>query len=277
MTATTLPGVRSYQRLALANTFTKAVTDRLLVTVIAGAAMGLMNLMMGPMYTSLEDVLEEMLAQMPPEVMAFAGGVDMATASGWYTGEMYSILVPMALMFVAVSSAARAFGGEMEQRTIGLVLSTPTRRTRIAGGKAVAMVIHVTLASLIMALGLGLGIVVGGIDIGLADILAIHLMVTLLSIFVGGIAMIVSIVSARGNLAVLLGMLLAVAMYTWSSFMPLADAVADLAWVSPWHHFIATDPMGSGIDWLSAAWLTILAVAPLLAGVSLFRRRDIAA
>jgi ABC-2 type transport system permease protein len=277
MTTTTFSGVRGYQRLALANTFTKAIADRLLLTVIAGVAMGLMNLMMGPMYLALEDVLEEMLAQMPAEVMAFAGGVDMATASGWYTGEMYSIMVPFALMFVAVSSAARAFGGEMEHLTIGLVMSTPTRRSRIAGGKAVAMVVHVTLASVIMALGLWLGVVVAGIDIAMADILAIHVMVTLLSVFVGGSAMVVSIISGRGNLAILVGMLLGVAMYVWSSFVPLADAIADLAWVAPWHHYIATDPMGSGIDWPSAAWLTILAVVPLVASVYLFRRRDIAA
>jgi ABC-2 type transport system permease protein len=186
-------------------------------------------------------------------------------------------MVPLTLMFVAVSSAARAFGGEMEHLTIGLVMSTPTRRSRIAGGKAAAMVVHVALASFIMGLGLWLGVVIAGIDIGLADILAMHLMVTLISIFVGGVAMIVSIVTARGNLAILLGMLLAVAMYVWSSFLPLADAVADLAWVSPWHHFIATDPMGQGVDWLSAAWLTVLAVVSLLASVYLFRRRDIAA
>ena len=277
MTTTTLTGIRGYRRFALANTFTKAVDDRLLLTVIAGAAMGLMNLMMGPMYLALEDVLAEMLAQMPEEIMAVAGGVDMATPTGWFTGEMYSIMVPLALMFVAVSSAARAFGGEMEKLTLGLVMSTPTRRTRLAVDKALAMVVHVVLASAIMGLGAWIGIVASGIDVGVGDILAIHLMVTLLSIFVGGVAMIISIISGRGNLAVLLGMLLAVAMYVWSSFVPMAEAIEGLAWVAPWHQYIATDPMGSGVDWLSAAWLLVLAVVPLVASVYLFKRRDIAA
>ena len=274
---TTLAGVRGYRRFALANTFTKAIDDRLLLTIIAGVAMGIMNFLMGPMYLALEDVLAEMLAQMPEEIMAVAGGVDMATPSGWYTGEMYSIMVPLALMFVAVSSAARAFGGEMEKLTIGLVMSTPTRRTRLAVDKALAMVVHVVLASLIMAFGAWIGIVVSGIDVSVGDVVAIHLMVTLLSIFIGGVAMVISIVSGRGNLAILVGMLLAVGMYVWSSFVPLADAIADLVWLSPWHHFIGTDPMGSGVDWASAAWLLILAVVPIVAGVYLFKRRDIPA
>ena len=66
-------------------------------------------------------------------------------------------------------------------------------------------------------------------------------------------------------------------MYAWSSFLPMAEATADLAWLSPWHHYIATDPMGSGVDWASAALLAILAVVPLVIGVYLFKRRDIPA
>ena len=72
-------------------------------------------------------------------------------------------------------------------------------------------------------------------------------------------------------------MLVAIVMYAWSSFVPMADAIADLAWLSPWHHYIATDPMGRGIDWPSAVLLTILAVIPLVASVYLFKRRDVAA
>ena len=279
MTTTTIPGVRSWQRLALTNTLTKAIADRMLLVVIAGLAMGALNLLMGPMYLALEDVLDEMLSQMPEELFAIAGGVDMSTPTGWYTGEMYSIMVPFVLMFVAASSAARAFGGEMENGTLGLVMSTPTRRTRIALDKVMAMVVHVVLASAIIAALTYVGILAAGLDIGFDQVLAIHLMVTLLSIFVGGIAMVVSIVSGRGVVAILLAMLVAVVMYAMSAFLPMAgnDFVNDLAWLSPWQHFIATDPMGSGVDWASAALLAILAVIPPVVGVYLFKRRDVAA
>ena len=69
----------------------------------------------------------------------------------------------------------------------------------------------------------------------------------------------------------------AVAAYAWSAFVPLADPIAQLVWLSPWHHFIGTDPMSNGVDWASAGWLLILAVVPIVAGVYLFRRRDIPA
>lgn len=277
MTTNTIPGVRRHQRLALGNSFTKAVSDRMLVTLIVGAALAGMGFAMGPMYLALEDVLAEMLAQIPDSVMSIAGGADMATAAGWYTGEMYSIMVPFAVMFVAVSSGARAFGGEMEDRTLGLVLATPTRRTRLAIDKVAALIVHVVLAAVLIGIGVWVGIAVSGIDIALSGVLGITLMLALLSIAVGGVAMVVSIVTGRGVLAMLVGMLVAVAAYAWSSFVPLADAIADLAWLSLWHHYIATDPLGSGIDWASAAWLLILGLIPLAASVYLFKGRDIAA
>ena len=63
MTTSALPGVRRRQRLALANSFTKAIADRLLLTTMVGLGVGAMGLAMGPIYLALEDVLAEMLAQ----------------------------------------------------------------------------------------------------------------------------------------------------------------------------------------------------------------------
>jgi ABC-2 type transport system permease protein len=277
MTTTSLRGVRSFQRLAITNSFSKAVMDRMLLALIVGLGVGAMGFTMGPMWLALKDVIGEMLDQFPEELLSIAGGADMATASGWYTGEMYSIVVPFAVMFVAVSSAARAFGGEVENGTIGLVMSTPTRRTRLATDKAVAMVLHVAIAAGLVGLLVWLGIVVSDVGISAANVFAITFMLSLLAIFVGGISMVVSIVSGRGVLAILVGMLVAIVMYAWSSFVPMADAIAELAWLSPWHHFIAPDPMGSGVDWASAALLVVLAIIPITIGVWVFKRRDIPA
>ena len=279
MTSTTLQGVRSYQRFALSNSFAKAIGDRLLLATMVGLAVGAMGFSMGPMWLALEDVIGEMISQFPESLLAIAGGADMATASGWYTGEMYSIVVPFAIMFVAAASAARAFGGEVENGTIGLVMSTPVRRTRLAVDKAVAMVLHVLIAAGLVGLLTWLGMVVSGIDIGFVEVLAITLMLSLVSVLIGGIAMVISIIAGRGVLAILLAMLVAVVMYAWSSFLPMAssDLLNDLAWLSPWHHYIASDPLGSGLDWASAALLTLLAVVPLVVGVYLFKRRDIPA
>ena len=277
MTSNTLSGVRGWQRIAIASSLATALTDRLLVAVVVGHAGAGMGFIMGPMYLPLEDSLRELLDQMPDAIMAIAGGVDMATPAGWYTGEMYSIVFPFAVMFVAANAAARAFGGAIENRTIGLVMASPNRRTRLAAEKAVAMVVHVVVATVLLSLGVWLGAVVAGVDISVADITSIGLMLALVSCAVGGLSMVISIATGRGVMAILLAMLVAIAAYVWSSFVPLADPIADLAWLSPWHHFIGTKPMSEGVDWLSAAWLALLTIVAIVAGIYLFKRRDIPA
>lgn len=277
MTSTTFDGARGYHRLALINSLTKAIADRLLLATIVGLGLAAMSLVMAPMFVALEESLAEMLDSIPESVMAMAGGVDMATPAGWYTGEMYSIVVPFAVILVAIISSARAFGGEVEARTIGLIMSTPTRRSRLAAHKLVAMVVHVTLAAGLTALGTWIGVAVMGLDLSLGGIVAITFMLALLSVAAGSLAMLVSVATGRGNLAILITALVAVAAYAWSSFVPLADPIADLAWLSPWHHYIGTDPISDGVDLLSAAWLAILAAVPMVLGVRVFRRRDIPA
>jgi beta-exotoxin I transport system permease protein len=277
MSTDVMPGVRRYQRLAISSSLAKAISDRLLVAVVVGLAGAGMGFVMGPMYLALQDVLTDLLEQLPASIMAMVGGIDMATPAGWYTGEMYSIVSPFAVMFVAANAAARAFGGEMEGRTLGLVMATPTRRTRLAAEKALAMVVHVSISTLLLSLGVWMGAVVAGVDLEPGDIAAIGLMLALVSCVVGALAMLVSIVLGRGTSAVLVAMLAAVAAYAWSSFVPLAEPVAELAWLSPWHHFIGTQPMSDGVDWPSAAWLGTLAAVLLAGGVYLFRRRDIPA
>jgi ABC-2 type transport system permease protein len=277
MTSTTLRGVRGYRRLTLSNSFAKAIADRLAVALIVGVGLGAMSLSMAPMFLALEDTIVEVMSQFPESILSIAGGADMATPAGWYTGEMYSIMAPFAVIFVAISSAARAFGGEIENKTIGLVMATPLRRTRLALDKAMAMLIHVAIASVVMALGTWIGIAATGLEVSLSGVLAITFMLWLLASATGGLAMLISIITGRGTLAMLVAALVAVFAYVWSSFVPMADTIADLAWLSPWHHYIAPDPMSHGVDLASAALLAILVILPIATGIYLFKRRDIPA
>jgi ABC-type transport system involved in multi-copper enzyme maturation permease subunit len=267
----------AYRRVMLVGPFSKAIADYLPLAFLVGLAAAAMGFAMGPMYLALKDALKPLLDQLPAVVLAMVGDIDMTTASGWYTGEMYSIVFPLAVIFVAAVSGARALGGEMERHTIGLVMSAPVRRTQLALDKAVAMIVHVIITTTIASIGVWLGAVVADVPLGTGGIAAAGLLLVLLAGLAGGIAMLVSIILGRGTPAILVALLAAIAAYAWSSFVPLADAIAELAWLSPWHHYTATRPLIDGLDVGSAAWLLILALVPLVLAVRTFRRRDIAA
>jgi ABC-2 type transport system permease protein len=266
---------RPHQRIALASTFTKSVMDRLPLTLVVGSFLGLMGLVLGPMFASVKDTLVDFMDLMPPELVAMVGGVDMTTPEGWISGEMFSIMAPAAVIYVAIASGARAFAGEMEARSVGLLMANPVSRRRIGVEKTVAMLIHVGLASLLMATGIWLGILIGDLPIPAANLVATTLHMALLCAATGGLAMLVAVVTGRRMLGLLLAAGAAFVAYLVSWLVPLVGSLEPLAGLSPWYHFNGSDPLANGADWPSLLILAVLTLLTLGASIVAFERRDL--
>jgi ABC-2 type transport system permease protein len=231
---------------------------------------------LGPLFPFIEDSIAEMMALMPPELMSMVGNVDMSTPQGWLSGEMYSIMAPAAVIYVAIASGSKAFAGEMEAGSMGLLVVNAVSRTRIAFDKAVALLIHVSLTALLTGLGVWLGIVIADLPVAADGVVAITLHLALLGTATGALAMLVAVMTGRRMLALLVAAGVAFVAYIWASFLPLADALAGVAGLSPWFHYNASDPLLNGIDWISAAILAAISAVLLGVGISRFQRRDLA-
>lgn len=277
MSASPLSQIRPWQRLALTGTLTKAVADRLPTTLIVGGLMGLMGLVLGPMFVPMQDSIAQMMAMIPAELVSFLGGADMATPTGFLNGEMYSMMAPAAVILVAIVSASKGLAGEIEAGSMGLLAINPVSRRHLAGDKALAMLVHVAIASLLTGLGVWIGVLLAGLDIGLAEVLAVSLHLALLGSAAGALALLLSVVTGRRMLALLLAAAVAFVAYVLASFLPLSESLEGLVVISPWHHYNGSDPLANGVDWASAAVLAGLTVVLLIVSVWLFERRDIPA
>jgi ABC-2 type transport system permease protein len=275
MSASPLSQVRPHQRLALANTFTKAVADRLPTALVTGSLMGLMGLVLGPMYVPMQDSIGQMMAMIPEEFSSFFGGADMATPAGFLNGEMYSMMAPAAVIWVAIASASKALAGEVEAGSMGLLAINPVTRRRLATHKAVAMLVHVSVATLLTSLGVWVGIRIADLPVPATNVAAMSLHLALLGTATGGLAMLISVATGRRVLGLLLAAGVAFVAYVVASFLPLSEAWQGLAGLSPWYHYNGSDPLGNGLDVASAGVLTLLTGLLLWAAVVLFERRDI--
>jgi ABC-2 type transport system permease protein len=266
---------RPFQRLALRDMLTKSIADRLPLTLGAGVFLSVISLVIGPIYVSTAETLSEFMELMPRELLAMVGGSDMSTPAGFMNGELYSLMAPAAVIFVAITSAAKAVAGEMEARSIGLLVANPVTRTRLAVDKAVAMLIHTALASLIMMLGVWLTVVITPLPIEAANVAAMTLHLILLGSTAGGLAMLVAVVTGRRLVGILVAAAVAAVAYIWSAFLTLAEALAGLAVLSPWYHYNGSDPLSSGLEPFSASLLAVLTALLLLASIRAFERRDL--
>ncbi|MGC1207936.1 MAG: ABC transporter permease subunit, partial [Ornithinimicrobium sp.] len=133
MTTTTAPthhrpSQHTSPALPFAAVVNRSIMDRLPLTLIVGTLMMAMGLLIGALWPSLQDTFADLEDQLPDAFNAMLGGVGLGTPVGWANAELVALIAPMGAIAVAVIAATRSTAGEEEDKTLGILLSTPVSR-----------------------------------------------------------------------------------------------------------------------------------------------------
>ena len=245
-----------------------------LLLVLGVVMFAVMGLLMGPLYEQMAPQLEMATQSMPPALMQIWGATDMATPAGFYWGETMSLMAPAAVILAGAAVASR-LGSDERSGRLGVLLSTPTTRTRML---ATAMAAQATLVALVAGLtGLGIwgGVKLGGLDLATENIAGATAHLLALGLFIGAAALLA--VAALGTSAAatwtatgggLVG-------YVINTTLPMNPDLADWARISPFHWYGATNPLENGADWGNVAILLVGSAVLLAASFPLFTKRDL--
>lgn len=286
-------GVALVDRLR-SNPLTKSVADRLagstrvsriwiktasehqgLLFVTAALMFFMMGVLIGPMYTAIEDAFGNIADEFPEAVMALIGNGDMSTPEGWYQVETFGLMAPIAVMVVSIAIGARALAGEEANRTMGLLLANPISRSAIVLEKAFAMVLYALAVGAATFAGVGLGSLLGGLGMNMVNIAATSLLATLLGLVFGALALAVSAGVGRVRIAIFVPVGAALTFHLLNAFLPLSDSLAGYARWSPFYYYLTSDPLVNGMPWGHGAVLAGLAIGLVAGSVVLFGRRDL--
>ena len=242
---------------------------------IVVAAIFYMGVLLGPLYRGLGNTLDDVMGDFPEGVLAMVGGADFSTAAGWFWGEMFSIVIPIGFAIVAVSMGARALAGEESNRTMGLLLANPIRRSKVVIDKAIAMAGVMATLGAGTFIGVALGTLIGRLDLSYWNIAAASLQATAFGIFCGGLALALS--AGWGVSRVVTGASTAIigASYVVANFVPINPDIAGWAKVSPFYYYGGNLPLENGVSWLFVGVLIALGSALTAVAVALFQRRDL--
>lgn len=246
-----------------------------LLLVTSGAMFLVMGVMLGPMYASLPEETRIAFHNFPEELIALFGGGDLGTPEGWYTLETFGLMAPLSVILVTAVMAAGALAGEESRRTMGLLLSNPISRSRIVLEKALTMVLFGVVVGLATFAGVALGSVLGGLGMSIGNIAATSALQALVGLVFGALALALGAGLGRTPVAVFGASGAALAFHLLTSLTAINDGLAGIAWLSPFHYYLGSDPLNTGMDWGNA--LVLIAVSAVLFGLSLvlFQRRDI--
>jgi ABC-2 type transport system permease protein len=238
-----------------------------------GLPIGLWSAFVVAIYPSVEDALQKAVSSYPEALKEAFGIAELTTVEQYLNAEMLSLIVPLAVGYLAVRSVASGLSGAAESGRLDVLLSAPvSRRLLVAAGFAAAAVelaFVLGVALLITALGsllAGAGLCFGLALAGFANVWPLALFFAALGIVATGFSLRTSTVT--GSVAGVL-----VAMY-------VADLVGRLDTGLDWIRYGSVfryygHAIEDGIDPVAFIGVTAAAVSLAVLGALLFDRRDI--
>jgi beta-exotoxin I transport system permease protein len=251
------------------------LSDRRRSLLAWGLPIGLMSAFIVAIFPSVEGALSKAVADYPPALREAFGIGELASVEQYLQAEMLSLIVPLALGYLAVRAVASGLSGAAESGRLDILLSAPLPRGRLcaAGFLATALELAAVLAlswalTMLGSLLAGAGLAAGPAAAGFASVWPLALLFAGLGIIVCGWSLRTPIVT--GAVAGVL-----VAMYVVDLVGRLDPGLSGIRYISVFKYYGTA--IEDGIE--PVAFLAVTAAATLLAavGARLFGRRDISA
>ena len=234
-----------------------------------------MSVMIGPMYGLLDDAMGALAEQFPEDMLALFGGGDLSTPEGFYQVEMFGLMIPIGVLAVTIAIGSGAMAGEEKHSTMGLLLANPVRRSTVVLQKTVTMVLYAAIVGLASFLGVVVGSMVGGLGMDVGNIAAACALAVLVGLVFGGLALALGGLTGRTGIATYGAVGVAVVAYIVNGFLPLNENTEAWARLSPFHYYLSSDPLNTGMAWGHAAILVVLFAVGLVVAIVAFQRRDL--
>jgi ABC-2 type transport system permease protein len=227
-------------------------------------------------YTSMSAAGRAAEAALARSFRFFAEPIAVNTAAGYTEWHMMGYM-PVVLGIWAVLAGARLVRGEEERGSLDLLLDTPLSRVRVLGEKSVAMVVALLLISCLLALGLVIGEVSGGLTVDVSRALLAGLNVGLCTFVFGAFALFLSqLLTSRAAAAGWAGGLMVLS-YLLDGTGRIADQVQWVRPLTPLYYYNLSKPLIPSYGTNVGAMMVLLEVGGIfaLASLPLFAWRDL--
>jgi len=238
-----------------------------------GLPIGVWSAFVVAIYPSVESALTKAVRSYPAALKEAFGISELSTVEQYLHAEMLSLIVPLAVGYLAVRSLASGLSGAAESGRLDVLLSAPVSRRRVvtasfyAAAVELAAVLAVSLAlTLLGSLLSGANLSFSPALAGFANVWPLALLSAALGVIVTGFSLRTSVVT--GSVAGVL-----VGMYVADLIGRLDPGLDAVRYASVFRYY--GNAIENGIDPLSFLGVTAAAALLAAAGAALFERRDL--
>jgi ABC-2 type transport system permease protein len=207
-------------------------------------------------------------------LFGLSGGVDISQGAGFVDAELFSFMLPLLAIVLAIGSGARTLAGEEDAGRLELVFSYPVRRHDAVLAKGAAVGLDVTLFSVAAYAALTLGSAVFGLDLSFARLAGGVVGIGLLALVHGWLALAVGAARPSRGLAIGIPAALAAGAYLVGGLHDLASWLDPLRFASSFW-WVGQAPLSNGVVWWRFLVVGAAAAVALAAAGRLIERRDL--
>jgi ABC-2 type transport system permease protein len=238
-----------------------------------GLPIGLWSAFVVAIFPSIEAALAKAVRNYPAGLKEAFGVGELSTVEQYLHAEMLSLIVPLAVGYLAVRSVASGLSGAAESGRLDVLLSAPVSRHRLvtAGFCATAIELAGVLTTAVVLTLVGSVLAGAGLSFGSA--LAGFANVWPLALLFGGLGVVITGLSLRTSVVTGSAAGVLVGMYVVDLVGRLDPSLDSIRYLSVFRYY--GKAIENGIEPLSFVGVTVAAVALAAVGAILFERRDL--
>jgi ABC-2 type transport system permease protein len=251
------------------------LSDRRRSVLAWGVPLGLFSAFIVAIFPSVEESISKAVQGYPQGLKEAFGIGQLTSVEQYLQAEMLSLIVPLALGYLAVRAVASGLTGAAESGRLDVLLSAPVSRGRIVAASFLATAVELAEVLLVSGLLCGVGSLLAGSGLdagraaeGFADVWPLALLFAGFGTIAAGFSLRTSVVT--GAVAGLL-----VAMYVIDLVGRLDTGLSGLRYLSVFKYY--GNAIEDGIEPLAFLGVTLAACLLAAIGAWLFERRDLAA
>jgi ABC-2 type transport system permease protein len=249
--------------------------DRRRSVLAWGIPLGLWSAFIVSIFPSIEDALSKATKGYPSALKEAFGVSELANVEQYLQAEMLSLIVPLALGYLAVRAVASGLSGAAESGRLDVLLSAPVSRSTLAAASFAATAVELALVLVVTIVFTGLGSALSGAGLEFGSAVAGYANVWPLALLFAGLGVVATGWSLRTSIVTgsVAGVL--VSMYVIDLVGRLDSDLSGVRYISVFRYY--GNAIEDGIGPLAFCGITVAAIVLAAIGAWLFDRRDLSA
>ncbi len=259
--------------------FRRGLLDRTRALVAWCVGVTLYILLLAAVFPSLRDAtdLNQLVDKYPEglkELFGLSAGIDLTTGAGYLDAELFSFMLPLFALVLAIGAGVRVLAGEEEAGRLELLFAYPFRRRDGVLAKGATVAVEVALFAVAVAAAMLLLDPVFDLGLSASRVAGAAVSLGVLALLHGWLALAVGSFTPSKALATAVPAALAAAGYLVAGLHDLAGWLDPLRYVSAFW-WVGRAPLREGASVSGMLVVAAAAAAALAAAAYLIERRDL--